>query len=128
MTMTQRLFSSPDTTPRSGGIVYTVQAVIEDIPLNTSLSFLQRIELLVLNDSEGILQFKGRNDMTGGWNFALLHPGKTPVQMNEYFRSIGLKHTMFGEENTVVASPSVRSFTRNRWYPILPESCSSSDC
>ena len=39
MILTQRLFTAPDTTPRTGGIVYTIQAVIEDIPLNTSLSF-----------------------------------------------------------------------------------------
>ena len=32
MILTQRLFTAPDTTPRTGGIAYTIQAVIEDIP------------------------------------------------------------------------------------------------
>ena len=54
--------------------VYTIQAVIEDIPLNTSLSFLEKLDMLTLNDSEGTLQFNGRNNMTGGFGFALLHP------------------------------------------------------
>lgn len=45
MTLAQRLFSSPDTTPRTGGTIYTIQAIIEDIPLNTSLSFLQKIDM-----------------------------------------------------------------------------------
>ena len=77
MILTQRLFTAPDTTPRTGGIAYTIQAVIEDIPLNTSLSFLEKLDMLTLNDSEGTLQFNGRNNMTGGFCFSLLHPGKT---------------------------------------------------
>ena len=43
MTLAQRLFSSPDTTPRTGGTIYTIQAIIEDIPLNTSLAFSKRL-------------------------------------------------------------------------------------
>lgn len=66
MILTQRLFTAPDTTPRTGGITYTIQAVIEDIPLNTSLSFLEKLDMLTLNDSEGTLQFNGRDNMTGG--------------------------------------------------------------
>ena len=50
MILTQRLFTAPDTTPRTGGIAYTIQAVIEDIPLNTSLSFLEKLDMLTLND------------------------------------------------------------------------------
>lgn len=69
MILTQRLFTAPDTTPRTGGIAYTIQAVIEDIPLNTSLSFLEKLDILTLNDSEGTLQFNGRNNMTGLLNF-----------------------------------------------------------
>lgn len=104
MTLTQRLSSSPDTTPRTGGTVYTIQAVIEDIPLNTSLSFLQRIDMLILNDSEGLIQFNGRDSMTGGLTFALLRPGKTSAQLEASFRAMNLKHTIFGEESAVSAS------------------------
>ena len=92
MILTQRLFTAPDTTPRTGGITYTIQAVIEDIPLNTSLSFLEKLDMLTLNDSEGTLQFNGRNNMTGGFGFALLHPGKTARKLEARFRSINMKH------------------------------------
>lgn len=104
MTLTQRLFSSPDTTPRTGGNVYTIQAVIEDIPLNTSHSFLQKIDMLTLNDSEGLMQFDRRDSMTGGLTFALFRPGKTAIQLEASFRAIDLKHMLFGEENAVSAS------------------------
>ena len=33
----RRLYTSPDSTPRTGGAVYTIQAVIEDIPENNGL-------------------------------------------------------------------------------------------
>lgn len=104
MTLAQRLFSSPDTTPRTGGTIYTIQAIIEDIPLNTSLSFLQKIDMLILNDSEGLIQFDGRDSMTGGLTFALLRPGKTSAQLEASFRAMDLKHTIFNEKNTVSAS------------------------
>ena len=73
MTLAQRLFSSPDTTPRTGGTIYTIQAIIEDIPLNTRLSFLQKIDMLILNDSEGLIQFDGLDSMTGGLTVSYTH-------------------------------------------------------
>lgn len=111
MILMQRLFTAPDTTPRSGGIAYTIQAVIEDIPLNTSLSFLRRLDMLTLNDSEGTLQFSGRNNMTGGFGFALLHPDKTPQKLEARFRSMDMKHRMYDEETAISAS----RFGKNFW-------------
>lgn len=105
MILTQRLFTAPDTTPRTGGIAYTIQAVIEDIPLNTSLSFLRRLDMLTLNDSEGVLQFSGRGNMTGGFGYALLHPGKTARKLEARFRSMDMKHRMYDEETAIAASP-----------------------
>lgn len=78
MILTQRLFTAPDTTPRTGGITYTIQAVIEDIPLNTSLSFLEKLDMLTLNDSEGTLQFNGRDNMTGGFGLLCYVQVKQP--------------------------------------------------
>ena len=117
MILAQRLSTSPATTPRTGGIAYTIQAVIEDIPLNTSLSFLQQVDMLVLNDSEGILQFEHNNNMTGGWGFALLRPGKTPTQLEARFRAMNLKHTMFKQENDVTASPFGKNFREKSIAP-----------
>lgn len=111
MILTQRLFTAPDTTPRTGGIAYTIQAVIEDIPLNTSLSFLRKLDMLTLNDSEGTLQFSGRGNMTGGFGFALLHPGKTADKLEARFRSMNMKHRMYDEETAISASP----FGANFW-------------
>ena len=110
MILTQRLFTAPDTTPRTGGIAYTIQAVIEDIPLNTSLSFLEKLDMLTLNDSEGTLQFNGRNNMTGGFGFALLHPGKTARKLEARFRSINMKHHIYDEETAITASPFGKKF------------------
>ncbi|WP_455674055.1 ABC transporter permease [Phocaeicola sp.] len=104
MTLTQRLFTSPDTTPRTGGIVYSIQAVIEDIPLNTSLSFLKKIDMLTMNDSEGILQAKRRENLTGGYGFALLREGKTAKQLETRFRSMNLTYNMFGEDCSIAAT------------------------
>lgn len=110
MILMQHLSTAPDTTPRTGGIAYTIQAVIEDIPLNTSLSFLERLEMLTLNDSEGTLQFRGRGDMTGGFGFALLHQGKTAQQLEAHFRSIDMKHQMYNEEMSISVSPFGEKF------------------
>lgn len=110
MILTQRLFTAPDTTPRTGGIAYTIQAVIEDIPLNTSLSFLRKLDMLTLNDSEGTLQFSGRGNMTGGFGFALLHPGKTAEKLEARLRSMDMKHLMYDEETAISASPFGKSF------------------
>lgn len=117
MILAQRLSTSPSTTPRTGGIAYTIQAVIEDIPLNTSLSFLQQIDMLILNDSEGILQFESNNNRTGGLGFALLRPGKTPTQLEARFRAMNLKHTMFKKENDVTASPFGKNFLEKSIAP-----------
>ncbi len=111
MMLTQRLFTAPKTTPRTGGIAYTIQAVIEDIPLNTSLSFLEKLDMLTLNDSEGTLQFSDRGNMTGGWGFALLHPGKTAQKLEARFHSMNLKHRLYDEETAITAS----SFGEKFW-------------
>ena len=60
--------------------------------------------MLILNDSEGLIQFDGRDSMTGGLTFALLRPGKTSAQLEASFRAMDLKHTIFNEKNTVSAS------------------------
>lgn len=119
MILMQRLSTSPATTPRTGGIVYTIQAVIEDIPLNTSLSFLEKIDMLTLNDSEGLLLSDRRNSMTGGSTFALLRPGKTAAQLEASFRAMDLKHSLYEEENVVSASDFGKLFLEKSVAPYL---------
>lgn len=117
MILMQRLSTSPATTPRTGGIVYTIQAVIEDIPLNTSLSFLEKIDMLTLNDSEGLLLSDRRDSMTGGSTFALLRPGKTAAQLEASFRAMDLKHPLYEEENVVSASDFGKNFLEKSVAP-----------
>ena len=119
MILMQRLSTSPATTPRTGGIVYTIQAVIEDIPLNTSLSFLEKIDMLTLNDSEGLLLSDRRDSMTGGSTFALLRPGKTAAQLEASFRAMDLKHPLYEEENVVSASDFGKNFLEKSVAPYL---------
>ena len=59
MVLNRRLYTSPDSTPREGGIGYVIQAVAKDLPLNNSLNFLRRTDALVINDTEG--QIHDRN-------------------------------------------------------------------
>ena len=72
--MTRRLPTSPESTPRDGGIAYTIQAVMEDTPMNNSLHFMESVDMLVLNDSEGVIQSSKNREMTGGNTYALLRP------------------------------------------------------
>ncbi len=69
--------------------------------------------MLILNDSEGLIQFDGRDSMTGGLTFALLRPGKASTQLEASFRAMDLKHTIFNEKNTVSASNFGKLFGRN---------------
>ena len=73
--------------------------------------------MLILNDSEGLIQFDGRDSMTGGLTFALLRPGKTSAQLEASFRAMDLKHTIFNEKNTVSASNHIhcRPFDSTDW-------------
>ena len=63
MTLTQRLFSSPESTPRNGGISYTIQAVIKNLPANNSMQFMSDVDAWAMNDSEGMLREGRIRDM-----------------------------------------------------------------
>lgn len=96
--MTRRLPTSPSTTPHDGGITYTVQAVMDDTPLNNSLHFMETMDMLVLNDSEGLLQSNSRHEMTGGNTFALLAPDADIRQLEEQFMKRGYSWQLYDRE------------------------------
>ena len=48
--------------------------------------------------------------MTGGFGFALLHPGKTARKLEARFRSINMKHHIYDEETAITASPFGEEF------------------
>lgn len=103
MTLTRRLPSSPASTPKIGGIVYTVQAVIKDLPINTSMNLMEKLDMLTLNDSEGLFQNKERDKMSGCHSFALLREDKKAKELEQHFRKINMKHPLRGEEMKVTA-------------------------
>ena len=85
MFLTRRLSTSPETTPREGGISYTIQAIVEDLPENTSLNFMKETDAWVLNDSEGILNSRMKRSMMSGCTYALLKEG---VSAQEFIQKI----------------------------------------
>ena len=104
MTLMRRLNTSPESTPKTGGIVYTIQAVMKDISLNNSLDFMQNIDMLTVNDSEGLLQSPKRHNMTGANTYVLLSPQTTCTDLEKQFSKRDYTYTLYGEAYTVTAS------------------------
>lgn len=104
MVLSNRLGTSPSTTPQSGGIVYTIVAVIEDLPANTSLNFMGPIDLLTLNDSEGAFQITDKN-FTGTTAYALLHKGKTIEDFENAIKKSGFRYSLFTDNDQIKVMP-----------------------
>ncbi|MDD3038582.1 ABC transporter permease [Bacteroides sp.] len=116
MVLTNRLWTSPDTTPQDGGITYTIQAVIKDIPSNISMNFMRPIDALVLNDSEGLFNMERKKDITASYTYALLRQGQTAKDLDERFRKANVTYPMFGRDYDVTASligENIQSATLN---------------
>ncbi|WP_299091366.1 ABC transporter permease [uncultured Bacteroides sp.] len=104
MTLMRRLNTSPESTPKTGGIVYTIQAVMKDIPLNNSLDFMQNIDMLTVNDSEGLLQSPKRHNMTGASTYALLAAQTTCAALEKQFSKRNYTYTLYNESYTITAN------------------------
>lgn len=110
LVMTRRLSTSPDSTPRTGSIVYTIQAVIADISENNSISFLNSLDMFSINDSEGIIQSDACYSIIGSYTYALLREGVTPEQLDERFRKVKQTHHYFVTDYVVRAYPMGAAF------------------
>ena len=104
LTLMRRLHTSPESTPKTGGIVYTVQAVMEDIPLNNGFSFMTHTDAMVLNDSEGLFQSPKRHDMTGALTYVLLSPHADIAALEQQFSKRDYTYTMYNQAYSVVAN------------------------
>lgn len=104
MTLMRRLNTSPESTPKTGGIVYTIQAVMKDIPLNNSLDFMQNRDMLTVNDSEGLLQSPKRHNMTGASTYALLAAQTTCAALEKQFSKRNYTYTLYNESYTITAN------------------------
>ena len=96
-----------------GGDVYTVAAVIEDIPLNNSLNFMQHIDLFRLNDSDGKLHL-------GGDVYALLGETIKPADFEKDLKDVGFVYKYNGEDCKIFAKyPQVwESFVLISWITL----------
>ena len=103
LTLTRRLGTSPESTPRTGGIVYTIQAVMKDIPLNNSFAFMEHLDILTLNDSEGLIQSPKRYEMTGAFNYALLSPHADVSVLEKHFTNRNYVYKLYDTDYTVTA-------------------------
>ena len=103
LTLTRRLGTSPESTPKTGGIVYTIQAVMKDIPLNNSFDFMEHLDILILNDSEGLIQSNKRYEMTGAKNYALLSPYADVSVLEKHFTNRGYVYRLYDADYIVTA-------------------------
>ena len=83
--------------------VYTVQAVIEDLPENTSMNFMEKVDLLTLNDDDGHEQ--SETNTTGYYAYALLKDGQTTEQLDLQIKNTNYMFPMFGTTYPAKATP-----------------------
>ena len=88
----------------SNRIIYTIQAVIEDLPENTSMNFMRTVDMLKVND-EGGCEMIPNHDITGYFIYAFLSDNFTAQQLDEAFHQG--KHTFrrFGTDYPICVRP-----------------------
>lgn len=100
MILSHRLHSSPDTTPRDGGISYTIQAVAKDLPLNNSLGFLRKMDALVINDTEGLVNIDNK-DRIGASTYTLIHDEEELSRLVDEVNRRKLAYHIFGKDASI---------------------------
>ncbi|MBQ5827254.1 MAG: ABC transporter permease [Bacteroidales bacterium] len=101
MILARRLLNR--STPPQGGAVYSIAAVMEDIPLNNSLSFMQHLDVLRLNCSEGALQ-NDKMDFGGAEIYALLKENVTSAEFEQQLMDAGYVYKFNSDDFKIVAS------------------------
>ena len=110
-------FSQDQWKEEMGNVAYTVQAVVKDLPVNNTLSQMNPVDLLTLNDVVGILHaYREANFILSGQLYALLRPGFTPLQLSREFRRQNLKMPLGPREYPVTAIPFGQVFWQNNSY------------
>ena len=75
-----------------GSVTYTVQAVIEDLPENTSMNFMRTIDLLTVNDEDGYESLPNQ-DILIHVIYAFLREGYTAEDLSQSSQSL-VKHKL----------------------------------
>ena len=96
-----------------GTTTYTVRAVIEDLPENTSMNFMRTVDLLKVNDDGGYEAFP-TPDFTGYYIYALLNENYSAQQLNEAFNQAKYTFRMFGGDNTICSRPLGKDFNNSQ--------------
>lgn len=100
MVLNRRLYTSPNSTPREGGINYVIQAVAKDLPLNNSLNFLRRTDALVINDTEGQIH-DGNLPVMAASTFALVEDAGSVQSLIKELDERKLDFEIFNEKRGV---------------------------
>ena len=88
----------------SGTTTYTIRAVIEDLPENTSMNFMHTVDLLKVNDDGGY-ETLPTPDITCYYLYALLSRNYSAQQLNEAFHQAQYTFRMFGGDDQICAKP-----------------------
>lgn len=96
-----------------GSVTYTIQAVIEDLPGNISMSIMRNVDMLTVNDDNGYESIP-TNDLTGYGIYALLRKGYTPEQLSQSFKQEKCTFHMFGQDNQICAYPLGKDFSQKQ--------------
>ena len=102
----------------SGTTTYTVRAVIEDLPENTSMNFMRTVDLLKVNDDGGYEAFPNP-DMTGYYMYALLNENYAAQQLDGAFHQAQYTFRMFGGENQICAKPLGEDFSQSQMATMM---------
>lgn len=103
ITLLQRLFTSPESTPKTGGIIYTIKAVSKDFPVNANMNNLSKLDILTLNDSEGVFQIDDKQ-LTGCQTYALVREGASVKDLEKQIKKIQPSQLLWEKEMRIGAS------------------------
>ena len=104
----------------TGDVAYTVQAVIRDLPANNSLTEMQPVDLLTVNDELSYHSvYREADYLLSGKLFALMRPGMTADRLSDTFRQQDLKMTFGPDECPVAALPFGEDFLSETGYLIF---------
>ncbi len=90
-------------TPKNGGVAYHVAAIMADIPLNNTISFMSHIDGFSVNDTEGLLQWDKRGEFTGSDTYVLLGRNVSPEELENRLEEMGYVFRLYDDDYKICA-------------------------
>lgn len=103
--------------PSTSGIMYTITAVMEDFPTNTTVHFMRTFDSLVLNDSEGVIL--NPLPMLGTQTFAMVGKGRNISDFISQLDRQQLIVEQLYDNYSVVAVPFEKDLSFNEFFLVL---------